>query len=72
MISAQKLFPLGMTTTVAAAALTLLTGCGSGSDDGADGAAASPAAKGAVTAAQAAKILDFTDFNSVRIGSGLY
>ncbi|MGW1720168.1 hypothetical protein [Streptomyces sp. NPDC002156] len=57
MISAQKLFPLGMTTTVAAAALAL-TGCGSGSSDGADGADASPAAKGAVTAAQAAKILD--------------
>ncbi|ELP71237.1 hypothetical protein ACKI1I_00810 [Streptomyces turgidiscabies] len=56
MTSRQKLFTLGATTTVVAAALAL-TGCGAGSKDSADGAAASPAAKGAVTEAQAAKIL---------------
>ena len=53
MTSRQKLFTLGMTTTVAAA--LALTGCGAGSKDSTDGA---PAAKGAVTEAQAAKILD--------------
>ncbi|WP_105973074.1 hypothetical protein [Streptomyces geranii] len=52
MISRQK--PLMFATALALA----LTGCASGSDDGADAAAASPAAKGAVTEAQAAKILD--------------
>jgi hypothetical protein len=56
MTSRQKLFTLGMTTTVAAA--LALTGCDTGSKDSADGAPVGSAAKGAVTEARAAKILD--------------